>query len=435
MLRTLQGEAIAEFIEKKRRHSPIQQQLQREVEDIITAVLKKGFKAVAEFSWRFDGYRLQKETLFVEQEELEKAQQAVEKEFKKALEILIQRITAFHEEQKPPSPYTRWREGELLGNIINPIERVGVYIPGGRNPYPSTLLMTIIPARVAGVLDIIVATPPQTNGQLDPYLLYTAKRLGVKRVLRLGGAQAIAAMAYGLEEMKPVHKIVGPGNIYVTLAKKILYGTVGIDMLAGPSEIVIIADASAPPLYIGFDLMAQAEHDPLAVPILITPHRELIEQVNQVLEEQVAKQSRRTIIKESLEKQGRAFLVKDLHAGLTYANSFAPEHLVLMLENPEQYLPQVKQAGAIFLGSQTPQASGDYLAGPSHVIPTGGTCRFSSPLGVEDFQKKSSLISFTGKKRQEMIALGALLAEIEGLTAHQFSLEVRREEDQNGDHL
>lgn len=429
MLRLLQGKEIQTFIKQLREKVSPNPILQKQVEEIVTAVKERGYSAVAQYCQQFDGTARPREEILITAEEMEEAQKKVEGEVKEALEVLIQRVTAFHEGQVPPPVITTKEDGgEYIGTLIRPLERVGVYVPGGRNPYPSTLPMTIIPAQLAGVSEILVATPPQAGGGLDPYLLYTAKRLGIQEILPVGGAQAIAAMAYGIEGVKPVDKIVGPGNIYVTLAKKILYGTVGIDMLAGPSEIVIIADASAPASFLAADLMAQAEHDPYSIPILISPHQPLLEQVNSLLKKQVPEEARRDVITEAFQKQGRAFWVQDLEEGIGYANDLAPEHLVLMVKNPKKFLPQVTQAGALFLGPYTPQASGDYLAGPSHVIPTGGCCRFSSPLWVEDFLKRTSLISFEKKRIQELLPHGALLAQLEGLQAHRSSFTIRKEE-------
>jgi histidinol dehydrogenase len=336
-----------------------------------------------------------------------------------------QRIREFHEKQKESSWFTTEKDGTVLGQKVSPLERVGVYVPGGKAFYPSTVLMNVIPALVAGVKEIVVCSPPDTSGKLHPCLLAGAAHLEVRDVFRVGGAQAIAAMAFGTETIPAVDKIVGPGNIYVATAKKLVFGTVGIDMIAGPSEIVVVADETARAECIAADLLSQAEHDEQASAILVTFSQEVAEQVEQEIQKQTASLERSDIIKKSLENYGRIYLTRNLAESLDLVNRIAPEHLELILENPWEALGGIVNAGAIFLGPLTPEALGDYGAGPNHVLPTGGTARFSSPLGVYDFYKRSSILSFS---HQGISALGpdvTTFSRLEGFDGHAESVQIR----------
>jgi histidinol dehydrogenase len=322
----------------------------------------------------------------------------------------------------------------VLGQDVRPLDRVGVYIPGGRAAYPSTVLMTVIPARVAGVREIVLVTPPHADGRVDATVLSAAQLAGVTEGYRIGGAQAIAALAYGTATIRRVDKIVGPGNIYVALAKRRVFGEVGIDMIAGPSEVVVVADDSADPTWLAADLLAQAEHDPMARALLITDAPALPPRVATALAGQLARLPRQAIAAESLEKNGAVILVENLDAAVELANRLAPEHLELCVRVPEALLSRVRHAGAIFLGGHTPEVVGDYVAGPNHVLPTGGTARFASPLGTEDFVTRSSVIEYTAAGLRAALPHLRALTEVEGLAGHGAAAEVRmqREEGQHG---
>ena len=320
-------------------------------------------------------------------------------------------------------------KGKITGQLINPIEKVGIYIPGGKSPYPSTVLMNAIPAKIAGVEDLIMITPPGKNGEIMDNILAAAKIAGVDRIFKVGGAQGIAALAYGTETIPKVYKITGPGNIYVALAKKQVYGTVDIDMIAGPSEILIIADDTANPRYIAADLLSQAEHDELASSILITPNEKLAEAVSKEVDIQLAELVKRDIAEKSLENYGRIIITKDLNEAIDIANDIAPEHLEIMVSEPFLYINAIKNAGAIFVGENTPEPLGDYYAGPNHTLPTNGTAKFSSPLSVDDFIKKTSVIYYSKEALKEVKDTILEISESEGLTAHSNSIKIRFEEE------
>ena len=400
----------------------MEEEYEKTVKEIIKRVREEGDKALIEFTERFDGIKLTPETLEVPYEELEKAYESIDKEVRKALEVAEERIRVFHEKQLENSFFKEER-GIILGQKVLPLEKVGVYVPGGKAAYPSTVLMNVVPASVAGVEEIIMVSPKP-----NPYTLAAAYIAGVNRVFQIGGAQAVAALAYGTETIPKVDKIVGPGNIYVALAKKLVFGAVDIDMIAGPSEVLVIADESANPKWVAADLLSQAEHDELAAAILITPSEKLAEEVVKAVKELLSSLERKEIAERSIEKFGTAFLVKDLFHACEVANYIAPEHLEVMTKEPMALLPELKHAGAIFLGAYSTEPLGDYLLGPNHTLPTGRTARFFSPLGVYDFIKRSSVI-YVAKEGFERVANYAeVLANAEGLTAHALAVKVRKDE-------
>ncbi|MYL59254.1 histidinol dehydrogenase [Virgibacillus halodenitrificans] len=411
--------------QKNTRSTQLDVQLDDVVQEIIREVREKGDRALYNYTEAFDSVNL--ENLIVSEREFKEANDLVTDDFMSALIQAKSNIKDFHEAQKEKSWFYTKPDGIMLGQKVTPLERVGVYIPGGKAAYPSTALMNIIPAQLAGVEEIVITTPPQPNGKVNPYVLAAANELGIQTVYKIGGAQAIAALAYGTETIKKVAKIVGPGNAYVARAKKWVYGDVAIDMIAGPSEICIFADKSAPPSYIAADLLSQAEHDESATSICITTDREVANKVNSEIEKQVQQLERKDIIQKSLELNGRIILVNDLSEGFQLINSIAPEHLQLMIENPMDNLHAIKHAGAIFLGNYSPEPLGDYFAGPNHTLPTNGTAKFSSPLGVYDFVKRSSIINYSSSALDKATNSIIKLANTEGLTAHANSIEIRKE--------
>ncbi|WP_077356494.1 histidinol dehydrogenase [Virgibacillus halodenitrificans] len=410
--------------QKNTRSTQLDVQLNDVVQEIIREVREKGDRALYNYTEAFDSVNL--ENLIVSEKEFKEANELVTDDFLSALKQAKSNIKDFHEAQKEKSWFYTKPDGIMLGQKVTPLERVGVYIPGGKAAYPSTALMNIIPAQLAGVEEIVITTPPQPNGKVNPYVLAAANELGIQTVYKIGGAQAIAALAYGTETIKKVAKIVGPGNAYVARAKKWVYGDVAIDMIAGPSEICIFADKSAPPSYIAADLLSQAEHDESATSICITIDREVANKVNSEIEKQVQQLERKDIIQKSLELNGRIILVNDLSEGFQLINSIAPEHLQLMIENPMDNLHAIKHAGAIFLGNYSPEPLGDYFAGPNHTLPTNGTAKFSSPLGVYDFVKRSSIINYSSSALDKATNSIIKLANTEGLTAHANSIEIRK---------
>lgn len=401
-------------------------ELSRQVSEIGDEVRQRGDQALIEFTRRFDGSDLTTDQLRVKRGELEEAYSQVDEAYLEALNTAIDKIEDFHSKQLRTSWMEPDDDGSILGQIHRPLRRVGIYVPGGTAAYPSSVLMNAIPAMVAGVEEIAMVTPPDANGRLNPYTLVAAAELGLDEIYKVGGAQAIFALAYGTGLIEQVDKITGPGNIYVTLAKKLVYGEVDIDMLAGPSEILIVADETADPAYLAADLMSQAEHDVRARSILVTNSSRLMDQVEEEIKNQLVGLSRRTTIREALVQNGAFILVSSLEEAFAIANRVAPEHLEVMVEEPIRWLGAIRNAGAIFLGPYTPEPVGDYLAGPNHILPTGGTARFYSPVTVDTFVKKSSLIYFSRngfeKHKSEIIKL----AEVEGLTAHANSIRIRR---------
>lgn len=395
--------------------------------DIIKNVQKNGDQAVLDYTSRFDGVEFEASELEVTEAEIEAALQEVDQDFINALKNAAANIEDFHAEQKDKSWQKQKKPGIITGQICQPLKKAGVYVPGGRAAYPSSVLMTVIPAKVAGVEEIIMLTPPDKEGKVSPVILAAAEIAGADRIFKVGGAQAVAAAAYGTKTIPGVDIIVGPGNIYVSMAKELVFGQVKIDMIAGPSEIMIMADKDSNPAYIAADLMSQAEHDPLASSILVTDAPELIEKVEKELAEQIEKMSKKEIIKESLENFGLMIEVEDQEAAMEMINLVAPEHLELAVKNPFELLPAVENAGSIFLGEYTPEPIGDYYAGPNHVLPTNSTARFFSPLSVRDFVKYSGFIHYSRKALKEASADVICLAEGEGLDAHANSIRIRDE--------
>ncbi len=395
------------------------------VNQIIKRVAQDGDDALIELAKELDAARISLETLKVCQEEIDDAYRQIDLEQVEHLREAASRITAFHREQKRSSWFISEEPGIMLGQLIRPIQRAGVYVPGGKANYPSSVLMNVIPAKVAGVEEIIICSPPRKDGSIDPSILVAADITGVGNIYKAGGAQAIAAMAHGTQIVPKVDKIVGPGNIYVTVAKKQLFGLVGIDMLAGPSEILIIADDSAKADYIAADLLSQAEHDELSRSILITASRQLAYQVEQALDKQLKALDRRDIAKRAIGDNGAIILVTDLDMAFELANLIAPEHLELAIDDPVALLHKVKNAGAVFLGHYTPEALGDYVAGPNHVLPTAGCARFSSPLGVYDFIKRTSVVYYNKQALKKHGETAISLANLERLNAHAAAVKVR----------
>ncbi len=401
--------------------------LEREVLSILRNVRQRGDEALIRYTERFDGVRFSVQKLRVHRGEIEEAYRKVPQEFLETLQKAARRIRRFHRSvsKRLFVPYAPIREkGIQLGQRIRPMEKVGIYVPGGKASYPSTVLMAAIPAKVAGVQEIVMVTPPQRES-LSPAILVAADIAKVDQIYRVGGAQAIGALTFGTASIPRVDKIVGPGNRYVAMAKRLVYGSVDIDMVAGPSEIVIIADEKTPAPYVASDLISQAEHDEMAMAILITPSEVFGQEVRKELERQLSSLKRERIASASLKRRGAILIVKDQEQALELANRIAPEHLELSVPEPDLRAKDVKHAGAIFLGSYTPEAIGDYLAGPNHILPTGGTSRFSSLLGVEDFIKRTSLIRFTRSALRRFEKDVKRFAEWEGLEGHYQSVRVR----------
>lgn len=391
------------------------------VAEILADIKKNGDAAVRAYCQRFDGHA--PDNFFLSDNDIETSCMQVPDALKRTIERAAANIRSFHEKQIQQSR-VQFEEGRVMGQRVVPLDRVGLYVPGGTAAYPSSVLMNAIPAKVAGVKDIVIATPMK-NGVLNPAVVYAARTAGVTSIFTVGGAQAIAALAYGTESVKRVDKIVGPGNIYVATAKRLVFGTVDIDMFAGPSEVLVIADESADPSYIAADLMSQAEHDRMAAAILITTSRQLAEQICTAIEEQLASLSRNDIIRASLQSYGAAVIVDTLEEAVALSDAIAPEHLELAVSDPFALLGSVHNAGSIFLGSSTPEPLGDYFAGPNHVLPTNGTARFSSPLSVDSFIKKSSYLYYTPECLAESAADIIRFARAEGLNAHANSI-IRR---------
>jgi len=404
------------------RASGVNQAIEQRVRKILDDVMKHGDRAVLKYTKAFDYTAINR--LTISPREISHQAARADKKVIKALKISSKRIRAFHERQREKS-WSFSEEGAVLGQMIRPIERVGVYIPGGKASYPSSVLMNVIPAQVAGVKEIALCVPAP-KGEMNPYVMAAIQLLGVKEVYRIGGAQAIGAMAYGTKTIRKVDKIVGPGNIYVATAKKMVFGTVDIDMIAGPSEILIIADNSANPVFAAADLLSQAEHDELASSLLITDSQKFAAAVQKEIVKQLALLKREEIARKSIETYGAIMITKDLREAAGIANRIAPEHLEIMIKKPKSVLPLIQNAGAIFLGKWTPEALGDYAAGPNHTLPTGGTARFSSPLGVYDFIKRSSILSFSKKGFITLSEAVKTIADAEGLEAHGNTISLRQ---------
>lgn len=395
------------------------------VAEILLAVRVGGDEAVCAFTARFGGPELRPDQLRVTGEEIESAYGLVEKDYLRSLRLAVKNITAYHQKQLANSWFKTDENGAILGQLVRPLRRVGIYVPGGKASYPSSVLMNAIPARVAGVREIAMVSPPAAGGSLNPYTLVAAAEVGLSEIYKAGGAQSVAALAYGTEFIPKVDKITGPGNIYVTLAKKQVYGQVDIDMLAGPSEVLIIADETADPAFIAADLLAQSEHDEMASAMLLTPCRELAGKVQEQVARQAAQLDRYEIIKRSLADYGAIVITDDIEQAFDLANQVAPEHLELMLAEPFRWLFKVENAGAVFLGHYSPEPVGDYLAGPNHILPTGGTARFYSPLGVDAFIKRTSLIAYNSSALEQVGADVIELAGVEGLSAHANAVRIR----------
>lgn len=407
----------------KKRGKKANQQIESSVAEIIENVRENGDKAVAEYTIKFDGALPEKTELT--QNEMRQSVAECSVDFLSALRRAAENIRDFHERQKQQSWFETRENGVMMGQRIRGLDRVGIYVPGGTAAYPSSVLMNAIPAKIAGVGEIVMATPPAKDGKPNPVIMAAALEAGVDRVFQIGGAQAVAALAFGTETIPAVDKIVGPGNIYVATAKKQLYGTVGIDMIAGPSEILILADETANPKFLAADLMSQAEHDVLASAILLTTSEKIADETVKELDCQVKSLSRREIIEKSLEVYGAIVVCSSMDEAVDFANALAPEHLEVCTVNPMEYLGRIDNAGSVFLGNYAPEPLGDYYAGPNHVLPTGGTARFFSPLSVDSFVKKSSFLSYTKEALAEASGDIVALANAEGLTAHANSIEVR----------
>ncbi len=397
------------------------------VRQIVGDVRREGDAAVIRYTHLIDRVDYKPEDFLVTEAEYEAAEKAADPAVVESLHKAAENVRRYHQEQKPNSWMTYREKGSILGQSIIPLDRVGIYVPGGTAAYPSSVIMNAVPASVAGVGEIIMMVPPK-NGKINPYVLIAARAAGVKKIYKIGGAQAIAAMAFGTETIPRVDKITGPGNIFVTLAKKEVYGHVDIDMLAGPSEILIVADKTADPVYTAADMLSQAEHDPLASSIVITDDEELAGKVAKEAEKQLAALPRREIAQASIDRNGLIVVAEDMMQAMRFANVSAPEHMELLTEQPFQLLPYVRHAGAVFLGAYSPEPLGDYFAGPNHVLPTGGTARYYSVLNVETFMKRTSIISYTQPALSDVSEDIIRLAETEGLQAHANAIRIRREQ-------
>lgn len=412
------------------RKESVNKEVNEAVLKIIEDINERGNKALYEYCLKFDGYQINDEKdLIVSEIEKEEALKQIDADYLRILERTKEQITEFHKNQIDKSWSLFKDNGVIMGQIVRPIERVALYVPGGTASYPSTVLMNAVPAKLAGVKDLVIITPVKEDGKVNPIIIAAAKVSGVDTIYKFGGAQGVAAIAHGTETIKKADKIVGPGNIFVATAKKLSYGLVDIDMVAGPSEVLVIADENANPKYIAADLMSQAEHDKLASALLVTTSRDLVAKVNGELVRQMAYLSRRDIIEESLVNYGGAIIVDNLNEAFDVSNYLAPEHLEVLVDNPVNMLPKIKNAGSIFLGEYSPEPLGDYMSGTNHVLPTGGTAKFYSALGVYDFVKYSSYSYYPknvlGEFKEDVIKF----AKSEGLDAHANSVAVRFEEE------
>ena len=427
-LLTAGSAACAEFLEALRgRGGAPDPAVEAAVRGILEDVRRRGDAAVFAHSERLDGVRLTPETVRVADGDRDAALAGLDPAVREGLALAAARIENFHRRQRRESWFMEEAGTGLLGQLIRPLDRVGLYVPGGSAAYPSSVLMNAIPATVAGVAEIAICTPVGKDGRVPPAVLAAAALAGVREIYRIGGAQAVGALAYGTASVRPVDKIVGPGNIYVATAKRLVFGVVGIDMVAGPSEILVVADAAAPADWVAADLLAQAEHDPLASAVCVTPSAELARAVLAEVERQLALLPRAAIAAQAVGRFGAVIVVDDLASAVALANAVAPEHLELMVADPWALIPTVRHAGAVFLGRHTPEVAGDYLAGPNHVLPTAGTARFGSPLSVDDFQTRSSLVSLTPEAIRRWRDPIVRLAELEGLDGHARSITIRTE--------
>ncbi|WP_026660161.1 histidinol dehydrogenase [Butyrivibrio sp. AC2005] len=419
-----------ELLDKLLKRSPSNYgEYEQIVSDIINNVRENRDKALFEYTSKFDHFDLTSDTIKVTREEIEEAYSALDDKFIEVIKKSAENIRVFHEKQKRNTWIDTKEDGSILGQRIIPIEISGVYVPGGKAAYPSSVLMNVVPAKVAGVEKIVMCTPPSKGGKVNPGTLVAADIAGVTEVYKVGGAQAIAAMAFGTESIPKVDKITGPGNIFVALAKKACFGYVSIDSIAGPSEILVIADETANPRYVAADLLSQAEHDEMASAILITTSKKLAEDVSAEIEKFTAKLERAEIINKSLDNYGYTFVADNMTDAIEAANAIASEHLEIITANPFEVMTKIKHAGAIFLGAYSSEPLGDYFAGPNHILPTNQTARFFSPLSVDDFVKKTSIIAYSEEGLKKVHEDIELFAKNEGLTAHANSISVRFEED------
>lgn len=428
---TLTKESTKDILENLLKRSPNNYgKFEAAVDDILKKVRAEGDSAVFAYTKEFDKVEITADTVRVTEDEIREAYDAVDPSLVEVIRKALVNIRSYHEKQKQNSWFSSTEDGTMLGQKVTPLKRVGVYVPGGKAVYPSSVLMNIVPAKVAGVDQIIMTTPPGKDGKVCPTTLVAAKEAGADKVYKVGGAQAVGALAYGTESIPKVDKIVGPGNIFVALAKKAVYGYVSIDSIAGPSEILVLADETANPRYVAADLLSQAEHDELASAILITTSRELAEKVSSEVEEFVKALSRKEIIQKSLDNFGYILIAEDMDEAVEAANEIASEHMEIVTRNPFEIMMKVRNAGAIFIGEYSSEPLGDYFAGPNHVLPTNGTAKFFSPLSVDDFIKKSSIVYYSREALGKIHKDIEQFAKAEQLTAHANSVAVRFENEE-----
>lgn len=423
VLRSSQRGFAARLEALGRRVEAVNKNVESTVRTILEAVKRQGDAAVIRYTWQFDRVKLTPRQLRVSEKEIEEAYRQADPAVVESLRYAAERIVSFHQKQHASS-WSYTNGGITLGQQVRPLDRVGLYVPGGRAAYPSTVLMNALPARIAGVRQVMMCVPTR-DGTVSPYLMIAADLAGVREIYRIGGAQAIGAMVYGTKSIPRVDKIVGPGNRYVAAAKRMVYGAVDIDMVAGPSEVLIIADQTANPAYLAADLLAQAEHDEEAWLFLVTPLKDVVRKTTRELTRQLKALGRRSIAGAAVKRHGVAILVKDLEEAAVVANAIAPEHLGLSIKKPFELVPRLNHVGAVFLGHYTPEAVGDYVAGPNHVLPTGGTARFFSPLSVDDFVKRTSIVGYSQEELIRAHEHIVRLAGIEGLDAHARAVEIR----------
>jgi histidinol dehydrogenase len=424
LLKFSDADFAEQFRRIEQRAEEVSAGIEETVKDIIAAVRKRGDAAVFELTEKFDRLKLDASSVEVDAAEINAAMAKIEPQALATLQLAADRIANYHGKQKQETWLSTDEDDVVVGQMIRPLDRVGIYVPGGKATYPSSVLMNAVPAKVAGVGEIIMVVP-MPGGEVNPHVLAAARIAGVDRIFKIGGAQAVAALAYGTESVPRVDKITGPGNIFVATAKKLVFGQVDIDMIAGPSEILVINDGSGNAAHIAADLLSQAEHDELASAVLVTSCVKMAEAVQQQVEEQLAALSRKAIARKAIADYSAIILANDLDEAIEFSNRIAPEHLELAVDNPFAILSKVRHAGAIFMGHHTPEAAGDYLAGPNHTLPTGGTARFFSPLSLDDFVKKSSLISLAPEGLDRLGNDIVRLAELEGLEAHARSVSIR----------
>jgi histidinol dehydrogenase len=426
LLKFSEADFTEQFRRIEQRAEEVPAGIEDTVKDIIAAVRERGDAAVFELTEKFDRLKLDRSSVEVSVAEIDAAMSEIEPQSLAALQLAADRIAAYHAKQKQETWLSTDEDDLMVGQMVRPLDRVGIYVPGGKATYPSSVLMNAVPARVAGVGEIIMVVP-MPDGVVNPHVLAAARIAGVNRIFKVGGAQAVAALAYGTESIPRVDKITGPGNIYVATAKKLVFGQVDIDMIAGPSEILVINDGSGNAAHIAADLLSQAEHDELASAVLVTSCPKMAEAVQRQVEEQLGQLKRQQIARKAIDDYSAIILAKDLDEAIAFSNRIAPEHLELAVDNPFAILGKIRHAGAIFMGHHTPEAAGDYLAGPNHTLPTGGTARFFSPLSLDDFVKKSSIVSFSPEGLQRLGKDIIHIAELEGLGAHARSVSIRLE--------